>query len=763
MAKPSRNRDAGDKAKLDEVERGIAAAETPPADLLAEAKAEETSPNDEAINATRLRNAWISAKTHEDAWKRARTRAEAAQRAAEEERAKLADRAQALAEREELAAVMDAELAQREAEIERARLAAREGFADEHRSVLDNLKRRHAELLEQNSSLEDRANTEAQKILAEARAQAHQIREAAQQAVQDQVDALSQERAKLYSRENALAEREARLEANTQLAEAKQAMLGHQFENRLGMEVASVKEERDIARDRYELERARREALERERAELRTVLARYGGDPRTANARIDELAEHSQRLLDELSRRPPASEIDELRSRAARAEEAQAEAEALRRERDQLDRQLRYQLINVGELEVLRDQRDALAAQNETLRQSIKQQRTEWEELQSKVGSNDPFPACSAYDHDPDLQEKRYLRQPDTLAALADDLRHQMAHSAGFYFTETDVRLFLAGLASNRLHLLQGISGTGKTSLPREFFKALSGGDDAVEIVEVQAGWRDKDDLFGYYNAFEKRFAESEFTKALYRALLPANADRPMVIVLDEMNLAHPEQYFGTMLSVLENSIDQAGYLDLLTSPLDNLPREFYGNRLPLPTNVWFVGTANHDETTVAFADKTYDRAHVQELPSLHQPFRLSSRPETGPVSFDALMELFHDAANAHEDVVARAKSLLDDSLRQSFATFGVGWGNRLVRQLDRFLPVVVAAGGTPTEALDHVVATKLVRKLEDRFGVQPDSLDSLADRIDEAWRSFDRTSPPTKTIEKVRKEAERLRGGFGS
>ena len=52
----------------------------------------------------------------------------------------------------------------------------------------------------------------------------------------------------------------------------------------------------------------------------------------------------------------------------------------------------------------------------------------------------------------------------------------------------------------------------------------------------MQAGWRDKDDLFGFYNAFEKRFAESEFTKALYSALLPANADLPPVIVLDEMN-----------------------------------------------------------------------------------------------------------------------------------------------------------------------------------------------------------------------------------
>ncbi|MET7423601.1 AAA family ATPase [Dactylosporangium sp. NPDC005555] len=759
-AKQSRNRTGDEKAKLDNIEHGLAAAEAPPADLLAEA--EQIARNDEALNATQLRNVWLNVRNHEDAWKKARARAEAAQKAADEERAGLAERARALAEREELAAAMDAQLAQQEADLEKARLSAREGFAEENRDALDNLRRKHADLLEQMSALEERASTEAQKILAEARTQARQIGEEAQTTLHDQVDALSKERTDLYSRERTLAEREARLEADLDLTEAKQSMLTQQLESRIGMAVMAVQEKLEIAQATYELERGRRESLERDRAELRTILARYGGDPRTANARIDELAEHNQRLLDELSRRPPASEIDELRSRAARTEEAQVEAEALRRERDQLDRQLRYQLINVGELEVLRDQRDALTAQNETLRQSIKQQRTEWEELQTKVGSDDPFPACSAFDRDPDLQDGRPLRRPDSLAELAEDLRHEMAAAADFYFTESDVRLFLAGLASNRLHLLQGISGTGKTSLPREFFKVLGGGD-AVEIVEVQAGWRDKDDLFGYYNAFEKRFAESEFTKALYRALLPANADRPMVIVLDEMNLAHPEQYFGTMLSVLENSVNRSGSLDLLTSPLDHLPREFDGNRLPLPPNVWFIGTANHDETTVAFADKTYDRAHVQELPSRHQPFQCSHRTEAGPVSFAELVDLFNEAVDTHKVEVDRAKTLLDGSLRSFFSDFGVGWGNRLERQLDRFLPVVVASGGTPAEALDHVVATKLVRKLEDRFGVQPDRLDTLADRIDQEWRRFDPVNSPTKTIDKVRKEAERLRGGFGS
>ena len=321
-----------------------------------------------------------------------------------------------------------------------------------------------------------------------------------------------------------------------------------------------------------------------------------------------------------------------------------------------------------------------------------------------------------------------------------------------FYYSESDVRLFLAGLASSRLHLLQGISGTGKTSLPREFFKAL-GGDGAAQIVEVQAGWRDKDDLFGYYNAFEKRFAESEFTKALYRALLPANVDRPMVIVLDEMNLAHPEQYFGSMLSILENAETEAGYLDLLTSAVPGLPRHFNGSRLPLPPNVWFVGTANHDETTVAFADKTYDRAHVQELPSRHEPFNAVARdPEDQPVSFTALQQAFNAATRRHDPEVAMVKQFLDEHLHDQFERFKIGWGNRLDRQVERFVPVVLASGGSLTEAVDHLVATKLARKLVDRFGVRADDLVDLAVNIEAPWNLDG--GKPGKTLKKIHDEA---------
>ena len=234
-----------------------------------------------------------------------------------------------------------------------------------------------------------------------------------------------------------------------------------------------------------------------------------------------------------------------------------------------------------------------------------------------------------------------------------------------------------------------------------------------------------------------------------------------MVIVLDEMNLAHPEQYFGSMLSILENAVTETGYLDLLTSVLPGLPKKFEESRLPLPRNVWFVGTANHDETTVAFADKTYDRAHVQELPSRHEPFDARRYGDAEPISFEALEMAFADASREHLQDVDTVRRFLGKGLREEFARFGVGWGNRLERQMERFVPVVLGGGGSITEAVDHLVATKLVRKLEDRFGVRPDDLDVLADSIETLWNLDG--EKPGKTTDRIRAEASRLRGGYGS
>ena len=57
---------------------------------------------------------------------------------------------------------------------------------------------------------------------------------------------------------------------------------------------------------------------------------------------------------------------------------------------------------------------------------------------------------------------------------------------------------------------------------------------------------------------------------------------------------------------------------------------------------------------------------------------------------------------------------------------FDIGWGNRLERQIRDFVPVIVAAGGPIAEAVDHIISTKLLRKLEHRHNVRAADLKRL-------------------------------------
>ena len=142
--------------------------------------------------------------------------------------------------------------------------------------------------------------------------------------------------------------------------------------------------------------------------------------------------------------------------------------------------------------------------------------------------------------------------------------------------------------------------------------------------IAVQAGWRDRDDLLGHYNAFERRFYEKDCLQALYKAQTPRWEDTCNIILLDEMNLSRPEQYFAEFLSALEKNNPEERLISLSETSLPNAPAMLAeGRKIRVPANVWFIGTANHDETTNELADKTYDRAHVMTLPKQDKRFTI--------------------------------------------------------------------------------------------------------------------------------------------
>ena len=87
---------------------------------------------------------------------------------------------------------------------------------------------------------------------------------------------------------------------------------------------------------------------------------------------------------------------------------------------------------------------------------------------------------------------------------------------------------------------------------------------------------------------------------------------------------------------------------------------------------------------------------------------------------------------------------------------FRVGWGNRLERQLLFYVPVVISTGGTLGEAADHLLATKILRKIRDRYDLKREDMLALQKQLEATWRLLDSNNPPSKSLSIIENEINR-------
>lgn len=556
------------------------------------------------------------------------------------------------------------------------------------------------------------------------------------------------------------------LEAERAVFDDDRAAMVQEVEYRHAAKLEQLEAANEALTQRLDQARADRARAEKDLATAEEATRVLDGRPLDVIAAdLRSLRADRARLTQELDERPAADqavELGELRRANAVLTEELAD---VRRERNELQIAQQRERGHLAEVEVLNDKARALESTIAAYKTALDEQKQDFDELVEKQATRSPFERMSTMDEDPDLCEPpSRLERPENLANFVADLRQRMAADPlrpgqPLYFSLRDLRVFLAGMAMSRLHLLQGISGTGKTSLPLAFARAIGGGEG---VIEVQAGWRDRQDLLGHYNTFERRYDETTFVQALYRAQCDAYADRPYLVVLDEMNLSHPEQYFADMLSALER---EDLTLTLTNTSLTPAPKRLeQGRILRIPDNVWFIGTANHDETTMGFADKTYDRAHVQELPTRREEFTAGNVSPRDPVSLAALTSLFDHASVRHKKDADLASTYLESELAEVLNNrFDVGWGNRLDKQLKRFVPVVIECGGSLGEAVDHLLSTKILRKVRDRHDVSLDDVEALDTRLRESWSGLgDDGSEPAAALTILANEKRRLSGGLG-
>lgn len=174
------------------------------------------------------------------------------------------------------------------------------------------------------------------------------------------------------------------------------------------------------------------------------------------------------------------------------------------------------------------------------------------------------------------------------------------------------------------LAVLAGVSGTGKSELPQLYAKF--GGINCLN-VPVQPNWDSQEAMLGYYNTVSSQFEAQPLLQYLVQTQ-KANCEKTEkheeykcslkeqmnIVLLDEMNLAHIEQYFAEFLSKLEErrgKKEEDSQFPALAVKLGGT----HAYPLPMGRNVLWVGTMNQDETTKSLSDKVLDRGIVINFP----------------------------------------------------------------------------------------------------------------------------------------------------
>ena len=295
-----------------------------------------------------------------------------------------------------------------------------------------------------------------------------------------------------------------------------------------------------------------------------------------------------------------------------------------------------------------------------------------------------------------------------TLREVCEEFRAFSAEKLKLYYDIGDIRRFIGGMAVTKLLILQGMSGTGKTSLAYAFGEFL---ENTTVVVPIQPMWKERTDLVGYYNEFTRRFNETTLLYKMYEANCN---DEIYITVLDEMNIARVEYYFAEFLSLLEIPNAEGRNLDVVADKWEDDPKLLQENgKLRLPTNMWFVGTANNDDSTFSISDKVYDRAMVLNLDKKAEAFE-APEGKSKKISAKHLTELYARAEREYgitDRNLRRLKELDEYMIR----TYHITFGNRIMKQIKSYVPVLVACGGTELEGLDDILSRKVFRKLESK------------------------------------------------
>ncbi|MEC4599668.1 MrcB family domain-containing protein [Burkholderia vietnamiensis] len=283
------------------------------------------------------------------------------------------------------------------------------------------------------------------------------------------------------------------------------------------------------------------------------------------------------------------------------------------------------------------------------------------------------------------------------------------------------VTSFISSLVTKPLVILTGLSGSGKTQIAIRFGEWL--GKHRLHVAAVRPDWTGAEALFGYEDALKRELdgRRAWTVPAPLEFILKAADDpqHPYLLLLDEMNLAHVERYFADVLSGMESGQPCIPNLHKGTDDCWRL-KTGADKQIPLPANLWIVGTVNIDETTYMFSPKVLDRANTFEF-RVHfsdlstdaikpQPCAAGDQELVRGLLSIALDNSWH-RERSDDSIVELTQRLRQ--LHELLGRYNLEFGHRVFYEAIRFATLLQEAGiNSLADIVDRIVMQKILPRL---------------------------------------------------
>ncbi|MBF0314287.1 MAG: chromosome partitioning protein ParA [Oligoflexia bacterium] len=642
------------------------------------------------------------------------------------------------------------ELRKRETSVMESEIKRDEGFVEKRKMLDEELAARRSEFFEELSNRRKQEMGKLEKILTQEELtrialldeELKKLRlhhQANIQREQDELDkskeSLATEKAKIEELKDEMRYQEMRIQSCKNALDERVATLNVEVEDKINERKQSLENEKSFLSD----ENSRlRESIRTSSAlisnfeELKRKLG--GEDPAAILLKLKTYEEDIKILRDDLATRP-TQEMQEAFDRI------KTEKENIEREKDRYKEKNKklvstQKSLNALEAEIdslkilnktLSDQRDNIEAHNNQLQADLKRLR-------------------ASYEHEQDRAERiQYIETPyvekEVLRASSDEDELQWLEKIrqsccdyGLKFPRRILYAFHTALKTSEwspITVLAGVSGTGKSELPRLY--SHFGGINFMSL-SVQPNWDSQESMFGFFNSIDNKFdaqpvlrllaqtqnlptylrerlvqgnlsdselkqvksvlgelePDLEVEKYKLEKKYPGLGDVMNLILMDEMNLAHVELYFAEFLSKLELRRGLKG------NKVPNLEVKLGAGiqpyNLPLGRNVLWVGTMNQDETTKSLSDKVLDRGIVINFPrptTLERRLKLTTLSKQTHLLPRSLWESWwckeSKFNNDHEDRILLFKKFIEE-INTSLSKVGRAIGHRAWQSIEYYI-----------------------------------------------------------------------------